>query len=86
MAHSVGPAGLGVILTGMGDDGVSGLLELRSAGGLVFAQDEESSVVYGMPKEAAAQGAVDRVLALDRGAPAIRHALSHPEARSLALA
>lgn len=55
-------------------------------GGLVFAQDEESSVVYGMPMEAAAQGAVDRVLALDRVAPAILHALSHPEARSLALA
>jgi two-component system chemotaxis response regulator CheB len=63
--------GLGVMLTGMGDDGVAGLRALKAAGGLVFAQDKESSVVYGMPQQAVAGGVVDRVLPLDQMAAAI---------------
>lgn len=61
MASAYGDRGLGIILTGMGDDGAAGLAELKGAGGVVLAQDQTSSVVYGMPAEAVAQGAVDRV-------------------------
>jgi two-component system chemotaxis response regulator CheB len=66
VAQAAGPSALGVILTGMGDDGVAGLLEMREAGAVTFAQDEASCVVFGMPKEAIARGAVDRVLPLSR--------------------
>jgi two-component system chemotaxis response regulator CheB len=59
-----GPAALGVILTGMGQDGVEGLRVIKQAGGHVLAQDEPSSVVFGMPGEAIAQGLVDAVLPL----------------------
>ena len=62
VAGSYGRLALGVILSGMGDDGVEGLLGLREAGGTTVAQDESTCVVYGMPGEAAARGAVDRVL------------------------
>jgi len=65
-AHSVGANGVGIIMTGMGDDGAHGLLELKSVGALTVAQDEASSVVFGMPKEAIALGAADKVLPLDR--------------------
>jgi two-component system chemotaxis response regulator CheB len=60
-----------VILTGMGADGAVGLKDLKRAGGHVLAQDEGSSVVYGMPKEAVATGAVDQILHLDDIAPTI---------------
>jgi two-component system, chemotaxis family, response regulator WspF len=56
--------GVGVLLTGMGRDGADGLLQLRRAGWLTIAQDEKTSVVYGMPKAAAELGAAARVLAL----------------------
>ncbi len=56
---------IGVIMTGMGDDGAKGMLELKQAGAFTIAQDEESCVVFGMPKEAIKLGAVDRVLPLD---------------------
>lgn len=55
---------IAVVLTGMGEDGVQALPGLRRSGGLVLAQDERSSVVFGMPKAAIASGCVDRVLAL----------------------
>lgn len=55
-----------VILTGMGSDGASGLLKLKEAGSYTIAQDEESSVVFGMPREAIRLGAAHRVLPLDR--------------------
>jgi two-component system chemotaxis response regulator CheB len=64
-ARAMGPRLAAVILTGMGDDGVEGLRAVRAAGGYVLAQDEGSSVVYGMPREAAAAGVVDAVLPLD---------------------
>jgi two-component system, chemotaxis family, protein-glutamate methylesterase/glutaminase len=66
--------GIGVILTGMGADGARGLLAMRKAGARTFAQDEATCVVFGMPKEAIACGAVERVLPLS--------ALSHAAFKS----
>jgi two-component system chemotaxis response regulator CheB len=63
-ARYAGANAVGVIMTGMGDDGARGLLEMKEAGGRTFAQDEASSVVFGMPKEAIARGAVDKVVSL----------------------
>jgi two-component system response regulator WspF len=63
--------GVGVLLTGMGPDGADGLLRLRSFGWHTIAQDERSSVVYGMPKAAAEKGAAVEVLPLDRIGPAV---------------
>ena len=71
MARGLGPRGLGVFLTGMGSDGVAGLVELRRAGGRVLAQDEASCVVPGMPAAALAAGAVDEVVPLERMAAQI---------------
>lgn len=68
-ARAFGADALGVVLTGMGSDGVQGLLELKRAGGYVIGQDEPSSVVYGMAQEAARVGAIDEMLPLDRIAP-----------------
>jgi two-component system, chemotaxis family, protein-glutamate methylesterase/glutaminase len=71
VAKVYGANALGVILTGMGDDGADGLVELRRAGGWVIGQDEATCVVYGMPREAAARGAVTEVLPLPEIAGAI---------------
>lgn len=64
VAKCAGANALGVIMTGMGDDGAAGLLEMRKAGARTLAQDEDSCVVYGMPKEAVKRGAVERTVAL----------------------
>ncbi|MBI5885271.1 MAG: chemotaxis response regulator protein-glutamate methylesterase [Deltaproteobacteria bacterium] len=64
-AQYAGKNALGVIMTGMGDDGSRGLLEMREAGAHTVAQDEESCIVFGMPKEAIKRGAVDKVVSLD---------------------
>lgn len=60
----VGRAAVGVILTGMGKDGAHGLLRMRQAGARTFGQDEATCVVYGMPREAAAIGAVEESIGL----------------------
>ncbi|MGM0497266.1 MAG: protein-glutamate methylesterase/protein-glutamine glutaminase [Bacteroidota bacterium] len=65
VARYAGRNAVGVILTGMGDDGAKGLLEMKEAGAHTIAQDEKSSVVFGMPKEAIDLNAVDKVLPLD---------------------
>jgi two-component system chemotaxis response regulator CheB len=70
-ARWAGRNAVGVLLTGMGKDGARGLLEMRRAGASTVAQDEESSVVYGMPREAAAIGAADRIVPLSRMAESI---------------
>ena len=64
VAAVAGRKSVGVIMTGMGDDGADGLLAMRKAGAYTMAQDEASCVVFGMPKEAIARGAVDRVVSL----------------------
>jgi two-component system chemotaxis response regulator CheB len=64
VAAAVGPNALGVILTGMGNDGASGLLDMKRAGARTIAQDESTCVVFGMPKEAISAGAVDSVAPL----------------------
>jgi two-component system chemotaxis response regulator CheB len=66
VAAVAGGAAVGVLLTGMGSDGAVGLLAMREAGARTLAQDEASSVVYGMPREALAKGAVDEVVPIDR--------------------
>ena len=63
-ARYAGPNAVGVILTGMGDDGARGMLEMKQAGAYTIAQDEATSVVFGMPNEAIKRGAVDEILPL----------------------
>lgn len=72
VAQELGDHAAACLLTGMGRDGAEGLLAVRRAGGTTLAQDEETSVVYGMPREAALLGAVERVLPLDAIAPALQ--------------
>jgi two-component system chemotaxis response regulator CheB len=66
VAKSAGAHAVGVIMTGMGNDGAQGLLEMRNTGALTIAQDEASCVVFGMPKEAIARNAVVAVVSLHR--------------------
>ncbi len=65
VAKFAGANAVGAILTGMGNDGAEGLLAMKNAGAVTFAQDEASSIVFGMPKEAIKLGAADHVLPLD---------------------
>lgn len=65
VARTAGSNALGIIMTGMGDDGARGLRQMRDAGATTLAQDEASCVVYGMPKEAVKLGGVDRSVALE---------------------
>jgi two-component system chemotaxis response regulator CheB len=66
VARNVGRNAFGVILTGMGCDGAKGLLEMHEAGAHTISQDEESSVVFGMPKAAIELGGADEIMPLDR--------------------
>ena len=68
-ARFAGGNAIGVIMTGMGDDGAKGLLEMKQAGAKTVAQDEKTCVVFGMPKEAIKLGAADKVLPLESIAP-----------------
>jgi two-component system chemotaxis response regulator CheB len=70
-ARYAGPNAVGVLMTGMGDDGAKGMLEMKEVGAVTIAQDEESCVVFGMPKKAIELGAVDRVLPLSAIAGAV---------------
>lgn len=72
LAAELGPGVAAALLTGMGRDGAQGLLAIRRAGGATLAQDEASSMVYGMPREAAQLGAAERVLPLAEIAPALQ--------------
>jgi two-component system chemotaxis response regulator CheB len=64
VSKTAGKNALGIIMTGMGDDGATGLLEMRNEGAMTLGQDEQTCVVYGMPKEAVKRGAVTRTLPL----------------------
>jgi two-component system, chemotaxis family, protein-glutamate methylesterase/glutaminase len=79
-AQSAGPSAVGIIMTGMGNDGADGLLEMRNAGAATIAQDEASSVVFGMPKEAIARGAVEDVVSLAQIPAAILRRARQPAA------
>jgi two-component system chemotaxis response regulator CheB len=70
VAASVGAKAVGVIMTGMGDDGAQGLCEMKAAGAATIAQDEASCVVFGMPREAISRGAVNAVVPLEEIASA----------------
>lgn len=71
VAEHVGPNAVGVMLTGMGRDGADGMLHMRQAGGRTLAQDEASSVVFGMPKEAYTNGGAERLIHIDEMADAV---------------
>ncbi len=71
VARYAGGNAIGVIMTGMGDDGARGLREMKDAGALTIAQDEASCVVFGMPAEAIKAGGVDKILGLPRIAPEV---------------
>lgn len=81
MMQSVAIAGgknvLGVLLTGMGKDGAKGMLDIHNHGGYTFAQDEQSCVVYGMPKEAVSAGGVDKIVELSKMGDAILEKLKY---------
>ena len=70
-ARYAGKNAVAVIMTGMGDDGARGMLEMKQAGAFTIAQDEESCVVFGMPKEAIKRNAVDKILPLEKMAGTI---------------
>ena len=71
LAQNAGPNTIGVILTGMGDDGARGIREMRDAGAHTIAQDEKTSVVWGMPGSAVERGGVEQVLPLPKIAEAV---------------
>jgi two-component system chemotaxis response regulator CheB len=71
LAQELGARAAGCLLTGMGRDGADGLLAMRRAGGRTIAQDEATSVIFGMPREAALLGAAEQVLGLEQVAPAL---------------
>jgi two-component system chemotaxis response regulator CheB len=65
VAAFAGPLSIAGVLTGMGNDGANGAMAIKTAGGLVLAQDEATCVIFGMPAEAIKAGAVDQVLGID---------------------
>lgn len=81
VAREFGAGAAGALLTGMGRDGAHGLLDIRRAGGFTIAQDEASSVVYGMPREAALIGAAQKILPLAEIGPALAAIASRPVRR-----
>jgi two-component system, chemotaxis family, protein-glutamate methylesterase/glutaminase len=81
LARHHGAETVACLLTGMGKDGAAGLLALRHAGALTLAQDEASSVIFGMPREAIEIGAAERVLPLDQFSSALLEAVREPELR-----
>jgi two-component system chemotaxis response regulator CheB len=65
LAHEFGANGVAVLMTGMGEDGADGMGEVKAHGGTTIAQNEESCVVYGMPRAAIERGHVSRILPLE---------------------
>jgi two-component system chemotaxis response regulator CheB len=84
VAKVVGSKAVGVILTGMGNDGTAGMVAMRETGAYNLAQNEESCVVFGMPKEAIAAGAVHKIVSLDHMPRAIMEAVNIKNGAKLA--
>src|SRR5207247_2056998 len=76
MARSLGPQGLGILLTGMGEDGAAGLRDMHEAGAYTIAEDETTAVVYGMPAAAVAMRAVSVSLPIEEIAPHVLQLLN----------
>jgi two-component system chemotaxis response regulator CheB len=74
LAHAFGPRTVGVVLTGMGRDGLEGARTIKAHGGLVLAEAESTCVIYGMPRALAQAGLADRLLPIGEMAAAIRGA------------
>ncbi len=83
-AQNAGPNAVGFLLTGMGDDGARGLLEMKQMGAETVAQDEATSIVFGMPKEAIARGAANKILPLGKIAAEIMRSKSKRSDRNMA--
>lgn len=79
LAEGFGRFAMGIILTGMGDDGAQGMTSIHRAGGVTIGQDEATSVVYGMPRACAENGALQRVVALPYIAGEILRAVRYSE-------
>lgn len=79
VAHGYGGHAIGVLLTGMGEDGALGLREIKNAGGSTYCQDESTCVVFGMPKTAIGLGAADHIMPLDKIGPALGLAVGRAE-------
>jgi two-component system chemotaxis response regulator CheB len=73
VAQSVGQNAIGVMLTGMGDDGAKGMLEMKQAGAINFVQDEKSSIVWGMPGAAVKIGAATEQVSIEKVADKLLH-------------
>jgi two-component system, chemotaxis family, protein-glutamate methylesterase/glutaminase len=86
VARYAGANAVGAILTGMGDDGAGGLLEMRRCGARTIAQDEASSVVFGMPKEAIQRGAAEHIVPLSEIARTLLQLATEPSAHAPAAA
>jgi len=71
VARAAGSNAVGIIMTGMGNDGAQGLLEMKEAGAMTIAQDEKSCVVFGMPREAIKLNAVDKIMSIENIAPIV---------------
>ena len=84
VAESYGPASVGVILTGMGNDGKQGMLEIKKRGGYTIAESEETAVVFGMPGEAIKNGAVEMILPLQEIPAEIIRIVNNPNIRERA--
>jgi two-component system chemotaxis response regulator CheB len=84
VAQHLGASAFGVLLTGMGADGARGLKRMREAGAMTLAQDERSSVVWGMPGAAVEMGAVRHVVSLERMGDELTRLLSVPQATAAA--
>ena len=83
VAHHAGPRGIGILLTGMGEDGALGLLDMHRAGALTIAEHESTAVVYGMPAAAVRLAAAETVLPIDRVGPHLVRAVQ-PDAQACA--
>jgi two-component system, chemotaxis family, protein-glutamate methylesterase/glutaminase len=77
VAEAFGRHGLGIIMTGMGSDGLQGMTAIRNAGGITIGQDEASCAVYGMPRCCAENGVLQKVVPLQQLARQILHALRY---------